>query len=72
MKTKEQVIKELKLERDELIAKAERLEDFLGRDNANSLVGDVQYVLMECQLKYMRCYIDVLDKRILDFGGYAF
>lgn len=72
MKTKEQVIKELIQERDELIAKAERLEGFLGRDNANSLVGEVQYVLMECQLKYMRCYIDVLDKRILYLGGYAF
>ncbi len=65
----ETVVKKLTQERDALFSMAERLEDFLGRYES---VGDVQYTLMECQLKHMRCYVDILDKRILDLQGSPF
>ena len=42
---------------------AEKLEDSLGRYEQ---VADVQYALMESQLKHLRCCVDILDKRILD------
>lgn len=68
-KSTKTIINELTKERDKLFLMADKLEDLLGRYES---VADVQYTLMECQLKHMRCYGDILDKRILDLQGLPF
>lgn len=68
-KSTKTIINELAEERNKLFSIAEKLEDSLGRYES---VADVQYALMESQLKHLRCCVDILDKRILDLKGCPF
>lgn len=56
----------LKIERNELRERIEKLEDFIGQDfsEAAEKSGSLQAALLVCQRSYMVNYLDVLQTRI--------
>ena len=56
----------LKIERNELRERIEKLEDFIGQDfsEAAEKAGSHQAALLVCQRSYMVNYLDVLQARI--------
>lgn len=56
----------LKIERNELRERIEKLEDFIGLNfsEAKEKVGSLQAALLVCQRSYMVDYLDVLETRI--------
>lgn len=56
----------LKIERNELRERIEKLEDFIGLNfsEAKEKVGSLQAALLVCQRSYMVDYLDVLQTRI--------
>lgn len=65
-KPSDTVLDRLKIERNELRERIEKLEDFIGQDfsEAKEKVGSVQAALLVCQRSYMVDYLDVLQARI--------
>ena len=60
------VLDKLKIERNELRERIEKLEDFIGLNfsEAKENVGSLQAALLVCQRSYMVDYLDVLQTRI--------
>ena len=60
------VLDRLKIERNELRERIEKLEDFIGLNfsEAKEKVGSLQAALLVCQRSYMVDYLDVLQTRI--------
>ena len=65
-KPSDTVLDRLKIERNELRERIEKLEDFIGQDfsEAKEKVGSLQAALLVCQRSYMVDYLDVLQTRI--------
>lgn len=65
-KPSDTVLDRLKIERNELRERIEKLEDFIGQDfsEAKEKVGSLQAALLVCQCSYMVDYLDVLQTRI--------
>lgn len=65
-KPSDTVLDRLKIERNELRERIEKLEDFIGVDfsEAKEQVGSLQAALLVCQRSYMVDYLDVLQARI--------
>ena len=65
-KPSDTVLDKLKIERNELRERIEKLEDFIGQDfsEAKEKVGSLQAALLACQRSYMVDYLDVLQTRI--------
>ena len=65
-KPSDTVLDRLKIERNELRERIEKLEDFIGQDfsEAKEKVGSLQAALLVCQRSYMIDYLDVLQTRI--------
>lgn len=65
-KPSDTVLDRLKIERNELRERIEKLEDFIGQDfsEAKEKVGSLQAALLVCQRSYMVDYLDVLQARI--------
>lgn len=65
-KPSDTVLDRLKIERNELRERIEKLEDFIGQDfsEAKDKVGSLQAALLVCQRSYMVDYLDVLQTRI--------
>ena len=65
-KPSDTVLDRLKIERNELRERIEKLEDFIGQDfsEAKEKVGSLQAALLVCQRSYMVNYLDVLETRI--------
>ncbi|MCT3390362.1 crAss001_48 related protein [Lentilactobacillus hilgardii] len=68
MKNNEQVIKELKVEKDQVMQQFNQLLKFFGTDDFKKLSGTQQHYL-RIQMSIMRTYSDVLDARITDLSG---
>lgn len=65
-KPSDTVLDRLKIERNELRERIEKLEDFIGLNfsEAKEKVGSLQAALLVCQRSYMVDYLDVLQARI--------
>lgn len=65
-KPSDTVLDRLKIERNELRERIEKLEDFIGQDfsEAKEKVGHYQAALLLIQRSYMVNYLDVLETRI--------
>ena len=65
-KPSDTVLDRLKIERNELRERIEKLEDFIGQDfsEAKEKVGSLQAALLVCQRSYMVDYLDMLQARI--------
>ena len=65
-KPSDTVLDRLKIERNELRERIEKLEDFIGQDfsEAKEKVGHYQAALLVCQRSYMVNYLEVLQARI--------
>ena len=65
-KPSDTVLDRLKIERNELRERIEKLEDFIGQDfsEAAEKAGSLQAALLVCQRSYMVNYLDVLETRI--------
>lgn len=65
-KPSDTVLDRLKIERNELRERIEKLEDFKGMNfsEAKEKVGSLQAALLVCQRSYMVDYLDVLQTRI--------
>lgn len=65
-KPSDTVLDRLKIERNELRERIEKLEDFIGMNfsEAKEKVGSLQSALLVCQRSYMVDYLDVLQTRI--------
>ena len=65
-KPSDTVLDRLKIERNELRERIEKLEDFIGMNfsEAKEKVGSLQAALLVCQRSYMVDYLDVLQTRI--------
>lgn len=65
-KPSDTVLDKLKIERNELRERIEKLEDFIGQDfrEAKEKVGHYQAALLLIQRSYMINYLDVLETRI--------
>lgn len=65
-KPSDTVLDRLKIERNELRERIEKLEDFIGQDfsEAAKKAGSLQAALLVCQRSYMVNYLDVLQARI--------
>ena len=65
-KPSDTVLDRLKIERNELRERIEKLEDFIGQDfsEAKEKAGSLQAALLVCQRSYMVDYLDVLQTRI--------
>lgn len=65
-KPSDTVLDRLKIERNELRERIEKLEDFIGQDfsEAAEKSGSLQAALLVCQRSYMVNYLDVLETRI--------
>ena len=65
-KPSDTVLDRLKIERNELRERIEKLEDFIGQDfsEAKEKVGSLQAALLVCQRSYMIDYLNVLETRI--------
>lgn len=65
-KPSDTVLDRLKIERNELRERIEKLEDFIGQDfsEAKEKAGSLQAALLVCQRSYMVNYLDVLETRI--------
>ena len=65
-KPSDTVLDRLKIERNELRERIEKLEDFIGQDfsGAAEKAGSLQAALLVCQRSYMVNYLDVLQTRI--------
>ena len=65
-KPSDTVLDRLKIERNELRERIEKLEDFIGLNfsEAKENVGSLQAALLVCQRSYMVDYLDVLQTRI--------
>ena len=57
----------VKIERDELAVKVEKLSTFLDKNNVETEIGINQYRLLIKQLTYMENYLEVLNIRLKDF-----
>lgn len=65
-KPSDTVLDRLKIERNELRERIEKLEDFIGLNfsEAAEKAGSLQAALLVCQRSYMVNYLDVLETRI--------
>ena len=65
-KPSDTVLDRLKIERNELRERIEKLEDFIGQDfsEAKEKVGHYQAALLLLQRGYMINYLDILETRI--------
>ena len=65
-KPSETVLDRLKIERNELRERVEKLEDFIGQNFAEAAekVGSYQAALLICQRSFMIDYLDLLETRI--------
>lgn len=65
-KPSDTVLDRLKIERNELRERVEKLEDFIGQDFAEAAkkVGSYQAALLVCQRSFMVNYLEVLETRI--------
>ena len=65
-KPSDTVLDRLKIERNELRERIEKLEDFIEQDfsEATKKAGSLQAALLVCQRSYMVNYLDVLQARI--------
>lgn len=65
-KPSETVLDRLKIERNELRERVEKLEDFIGQNFAEAAekVGSYQAALLVCQRSFMVNYLEVLETRI--------
>ena len=65
-KPSDTVLDRLKIERNELRERVEKLEDFIGQDFAEvaEKIGSYQAALLVCQRSFMVNYLEVLETRI--------